>query len=277
MQVDGDSSRLSVRMVEFLDNVTRLFLWVFATLVIFVVWVFSKESGVLFFFSILILLSFFAHLLGELAEVWRTYPLWLEIAHQVNAHRRISFPLWISAATLSLALCRQERGWIAALVSFILFVIVERFIAFRVQKSEEIFRLIFRSFTDDEHIHSDVEVCETKSYGSDLVTFPATSEDNLLLLRTERYRNRTTETIQGEALVEFDENSDSIFLNLPFCPPFDGIPQFDFEQISGTLISVNISLLQGFGVRLEVKKTTSVTGKEPVRLSFYAVFPPLDR
>ena len=99
-------------------------------------------------------------------------------------------------------------------------------------------------------------------------------------MRMSRSRNNDSEVIQGEALVEFERDSELAFLNIPFCPTFAGVPQFDFEQFSGEEVSVDISLLQSFGARLEIKRkrllsvALSETEKEPIWIAFYVAFPP---
>ncbi|MBQ6827140.1 MAG: hypothetical protein IJO46_03915, partial [Thermoguttaceae bacterium] len=89
--------------------------------------------------------------------------------------------------------------------------------------------------------------------------------------------------IFGSVAVEFEGDAEVAPVFIAFCPPFEGVPSFDFEQIAGPEIAVEPSSVQPFGVRLEAKRrnaqpseTQEVASGEKVRIEYFASFPPFD-
>lgn len=87
--------------------------------------------------------------------------------------------------------------------------------------------------------------------------------------------------IFGSVAVEFEADAAVAPIFIAFCPPFEGVPSFDFEQIAGSEIAVDASNVQPFGVRLEAKRritqpaeTQPVANDETVRIEYFAAFPP---
>ncbi|MBQ8364172.1 MAG: hypothetical protein IJX36_09635, partial [Thermoguttaceae bacterium] len=85
----------------------------------------------------------------------------------------------------------------------------------------------------------------------------------------------------GSVAVEFEGDAEVAPIFIAFCPPFEGVPSFDFEQIAGSEIAVEPSSVQPFGVRLEAKRrnlqpmeTQEVANDETIRVEYFAAFPP---
>jgi hypothetical protein len=89
--------------------------------------------------------------------------------------------------------------------------------------------------------------------------------------------------IFGSVAVEFEPEAEVAPVFIAFCPPFEGTPSFDFEQVAGPEIAVQATSVQPFGVRLEAKRrlaqsleTQDVESTEKIRIEYFASFPPFD-
>lgn len=89
--------------------------------------------------------------------------------------------------------------------------------------------------------------------------------------------------IFGSVAVEFEDDAEVAPVFIAFCPPFEGVPSFDFEQTTGAEIAVRPSDVQPFGVRLEAKRRVTqtlesqeVADGETIRIEYFAAFPPFD-
>ena len=104
--------------------------------------------------------------------------------------------------------------------------------------------------------------------------------ETLATQRRVRTANGGTQ-IFGSVAVEFEGDAEVAPIFIAFCPPFEGVPSFDFEQIAGSEIAVEPSSVQPFGVRLEAKRrnlqpmeTQEVANDETIRVEYFAAFPP---
>ena len=279
MEMDRESTPPRVRFSSFLDYLVRLASWIFAAVSFLLFWILWKEFDVVFFFSTLLAFSAVAHLLCETSEVGNAYPLWLEIGRHVKSHRIASLPLWISDAIFTGVLFRQGCA-ASALVAFLFFIVVDWTVARCLRLREEFFRSLIQEPRSESKPQPPARVSDELACEHELADFISEKENGELLMRTSRSRNNDSEVIQGEALVEFERESELAFLNIPFCPTFTGVPRFDFEQISGEEVSLDVSLLQPFGARLEIKRKLSPSSelsereREPIWIAFYAAFPP---
>lgn len=105
------------------------------------------------------------------------------------------------------------------------------------------------------------------------------------LLATQR-RVRTEEggtQIFGSVAVEFEADASVAPVCVAFCPPFEGVPSFAFEQAAGPEIALDATSVQPFGVRLEAKRRVAqpsdsqgVASDETIRIEYFAAFPPFD-
>ena len=278
MEMDCESTPPRVRFSSFQDYLVRLASWIFAAISFLLFWILGKEFDVSFFFSTLLAFSAVAHLFREISEIGNAYPLWLEIGRHVKSHQIASLPLWISDAIFTGVLFRQGRATLA-LTAFFFFIVVDWIIASCSRRKEEFFRSLIKESRSESELRSPARVSSEPISDCDLADFLSVKENDELLMRTLRSRNNDSEIIQGEALVEFERESSLAFLNIPFYPAFVGVPRFDFEQISGEGVSVDVSLLQPFGARLEIKRknqpsTLPGAERESVWIAFYATFPP---
>ncbi|MBQ9798677.1 MAG: hypothetical protein IJO40_01915 [Thermoguttaceae bacterium] len=99
-----------------------------------------------------------------------------------------------------------------------------------------------------------------------------------------RVRAEDGETrIFGSVAVEFEADAEVAPVFIAFCPPFEGLPSFDFEQIAGPEIALKTTSVQPFGVRLEAKRRVAQTAElqdfatdEKIRIEYFAAFPPFD-
>ena len=89
--------------------------------------------------------------------------------------------------------------------------------------------------------------------------------------------------ILGSVAVEFEGDAEVAPVFVAFCPPFEGVPSFEFEQIAGPEVVVKTTSVQPFGVRLEAKRRTTQTlesqeiaNDEKIRIEYFAAFPPFD-
>lgn len=89
--------------------------------------------------------------------------------------------------------------------------------------------------------------------------------------------------IFGSVAVEFEPEAEVAPIFIAFCPPFEGVPSFDFEQVAGTEIALQAPSVQPFGVRLEAKRrltqssaSQGVANDEKIRIEYFASFPPFD-
>ena len=89
--------------------------------------------------------------------------------------------------------------------------------------------------------------------------------------------------IFGSVAVEFEADAEVAPVFIAFCPPFEGVPSFEFEQVAGPEIAVAASSVQPFGVRLEAKRritqpteTQPVANDEIIRIEYFAAFPPFE-
>ena len=281
MQGDCDSTRLYARLSSFLDYLTKFFLWVFSATIFFLFWILKREFDVPVFFFFFFIFSFVAHLLCELSEVWGVYPMWIDVDRHVKSHRNVSIPLWVSGVLfLGVLIFRGQTSH--PILAFIFFVAADWSIGLRFRKSEVFFRSLVPTDQAKKTMLASDDVFNKSSVNHDLTNRSFCKESELLLMQTSRFRRGSSESLQGEFLVEFEPDLASTFFNIPFCPIFDGVPRFDFEQVSGSEVSINLSLLQPFGARLEIKRipaqdvTSSEKEKEPIRIAFYVAYPPLE-
>lgn len=269
----------------FFDYLVKLASWVGVSVVFLVFVFFNGKISVLTMLISLFSLSVISHLSGEATLVWNDYPLWIDTGSRSRKHLTASFPFWLIALIFSFSLMiRGKYG--SGLLTFILLFIVDKSISFSIQtRGEEVIR----------GIRSSLE--PTGFYGNFSPSFPASSvavkdsnsrelnpdvknvnvtNKKRPLLSLITTKNSDTEEILGEATVEFNDDMETVFLNIPFCPPFSGVPRFDFEQTTNTEALVKISLLQPFGVRLEVRKPDGeklcVEDNLFVGIAFFAFF-----
>jgi hypothetical protein len=110
----------------------------------------------------------------------------------------------------------------------------------------------------------------------------AADGETLATQRRVRAEDGTTQ-IFGSVAVEFETDAEVAPVFIAFCPPFEGVPAFEFEQVAGAEIAVKATSVQPFGVRLEAKRriaqtseTQDVADDEKILIEYYAAFPSFD-
>ena len=277
--------------LRLLDYFAQLLSWVFAAVVFLVFVIYGKRAGFSGCFVALTFMSAAFHVVREAVVTWDSYPSWIDVERHATEHREVSTPLAVSALILTFALFFRGRLGVS-IFSLFLFIATNKFIVYSSQmKGEELFRT-FRSFFEatakgPDFVNSKSEQLVANLSG--VTSWKDTWNENVpselettgsVLMRQTRIRTNGREEIKGEALIEFDADSDVAFLNISFCPPFESVPSFDFEQIDGEDASFKVSLLQPFGVRLETKRINAASeldegGETSVKVAFYAAFPPM--
>jgi hypothetical protein len=103
----------------------------------------------------------------------------------------------------------------------------------------------------------------------------AEGDDELLAAdesqRMSRIRDsRGGETISGLVRCAFEPGERQRDLHLAFCPPLRQVPHFSVEQVDGPPARIRASLVESFGVGLEVKLTALSSEPASVQLQFFA-------
>jgi len=110
-----------------------------------------------------------------------------------------------------------------------------------------------------------------------------TAEDNGELLaadelqRISRVRDpRGGEVVSGLVRCWFDPGERQRDVHLAFCPPLRKAPHFSLEQVEGPVTRIRTSLVETFGVGLEVKLTAISSEPTSVQIQFFACEEPMD-
>jgi hypothetical protein len=78
------------------------------------------------------------------------------------------------------------------------------------------------------------------------------------------------ETISGLVRCSFEPGERQRDLHLAFCPPLRQVPHFSMEQVDGPPARIRASLVESFGVGLEVKLTSLSSEPASVQIQFFA-------
>jgi hypothetical protein len=78
------------------------------------------------------------------------------------------------------------------------------------------------------------------------------------------------EIISGLVRCSFEPGERQQDIHLAFCPPLKQIPHFSMEQLEGPPARLRASLVESFGVGLEVKLTSLSSGPASVQIQFFA-------
>jgi len=238
-------------------------------------------------------IDFVARFWRESYGVWREYPYWRSVETTRASSRSVSLPFWtINAILLALLLVYGAFSTFLAVACFLIF--VDRFFAIWTRRfAEKTIRAgveLWRA-NDDRVEKTRVEPVESteqneilslvksekRETSARLLETPidASEEEGTVISCQQRTRTADgAEQITGEALVEFREDADVEVVNVAFCPSFKGVPTFEYEQVSGVDVAIKTTLIQPFGVRLEVRRRNASVEDEPTRLEFFARYPP---
>ncbi len=94
--------------------------------------------------------------------------------------------------------------------------------------------------------------------------------------RLSRYQEEAGgEIVSGVVRCSFAANERQRDLHLAFCPPLKRIPQFSAEQVEGPPARIRPSLVEAFGVGLEVKLAALSSEPTSVQIQFFACEEPI--
>lgn len=316
--VKQDAKRWSERVLAALDALASVALWgVFASTVVRFALFPPEERGdwAAATASALIGLTFatiIVYILRETVCVWRESPCRLPKSELRARLRSASLPLWATAAVV-VASTSDASGvdstFTTACASAIYVVCVDVGAAFFARRWGATVARDWRLALENDASSSGKEtsnesvatfektaVCDVEEGDGEtanetpLGAFDgenaelAKEPDGETLATQRRVRTEGGGTqIFGSVAVEFERDAAVAPIFIAFCPPFEGVPSFDFEQIAGPEIAVEPSSVQPFGVRLEAKRrvtqpaeTQTVANDETIRIEYFAAFPPFD-
>ncbi len=252
------------------------------------------------------------YVLRETVCVWRESPCRLPKSELRARLRSASLPLWATAAVVVASTAKADlfdSTFATACASSIYVVCVDVGAAFFARRWGATVARDWRLALENDAASSDEETSN-----EDAVTFEKTARcggeegggetanetplgafdgenaelaeepDGETLATQRRVRTEGGGTqIFGSVAVEFEGDAAVAPVFIAFCPPFEGVPSFDFEQVAGPEIAVEPSSVQPFGVRLEAKRrnaqpseTQEVANVEKIRIEYFAAFPPFD-
>ena len=100
-------------------------------------------------------------------------------------------------------------------------------------------------------------------------------DDELLAADESQRMSRTRDSLGGEIIsglvrCSFEPGERQRDVHLAFCPPLRQVPHFSMEQVDGPPARVRTSLVESFGVGLEVKLTSFSSEPASVQIQFFA-------
>ncbi len=300
-----DAKRWSEILLAALDALASVALWsVFASTLVCFAFVPSERLVA----STLVFLTFAApavYVLRETVWVWRESPCRLPKSEFRARVRSAAFPLWATAAVVAAALGASgaDAAFATACLAAFYVLCVDVGAAFFARRWGATVARDWRLALENDAASSekkapteDVATLETAAVCVDAENGVANALDaenefddgeenggeTIAMQRRVRTANGGTQ-IFGSVAVEFGGDAEVAPVFIAFCPPFEGVPAFDFEQIAGPEIAVRPSDVQPFGVRLEAKRRVAqasepqeVADSEKIRIEYFASFPPFD-
>ena len=242
--------------------------------------------------------------LRETVWVWRESPCRLPKSEFRARVWSASLPLWATAAVVAAALGTSGGGSACALAWATAFYVLcvdfgaARFARrwgasvareWRLALEDDAASPKEKMSIEDDATFEETAVCVelSKTRNETLEEVNAEFEDaadgeTLATQRRVRAEDGKTQ-IFGSVAVEFEADADVAPVFVAFCPPFEGVPSFDFEQVAGPEIAVKATSVQPFGARLEAKRQGAQTLEsqdfddgEKIRIEYFASFPPFD-
>ena len=286
--------RLSESVFYALDSLTRSFLWLcFAAIVVLTVLARLSTGAFVFFTIVYSFFSFVAHLIREIASCWGESPYWRSSKLRRFDKRVVSAPI-LCAGTWCVVTSSFLLGSRFAIVVFAHWFLCDAIIAFLLQNRCEHFvysiktllglslnetrsSLPFIGLKDEDASRSIAKLCDCE----ELDSVCAVESDEGGVVLSNQTRSLTKEgslVVSGKICEKFDANSERVVVYISFCPPFETIPTFDFEQTSERPLSIEVASLQTFGVRLEVERRLETNestfgDSDPFTIEYYAVVP----
>ncbi|MBR5243952.1 MAG: hypothetical protein IKW13_06940 [Thermoguttaceae bacterium] len=303
------ATRWSERLLTALDALATAALWgVFASTFVRCALV-PSERGAASTFVFLTFATIGVYVLRETVWVWRESPCRLPKSEFRARVRSFSLPIWGTAAVVAATLGANRGGsaWasVGAIAVYVLAVdlgaarFARRWGATVARDWRLAFDVDSLSPKDGKNAAScdatqlAAVCCAVEEKGVDLARADDFDEENaegedgadgetIAMQRRVRAQGGGTQ-IFGSIAVEFESETEVAPVFIAFCPPFEGIPSFDFEQVAGPEIAVQATSVQPFGVRLEAKRrlaqnaeSQDVANGEKIQIEYFASFPPFD-
>lgn len=277
-------------LVEVSDRCMSSLLWTLVVIVLAAAMFFSLSCKCAFYLTTaMILISFLAHQLHEVASGLREYPYWRSVEQRRIDQDQISLPIILSGGIIAVGLgCKNGSNVAASLLLYML--ALEAFIRTVSKSLGSSFLTLFReclvdNLRSDIAVHlADSSIClhddrnsevpcvileknnatnSSETEFSECLEDEQSDADEVVVSRQTRVRTASGEIrVYGMNSVEFEQDQELVLIFISFCPPFAKTPTFDFEQITDDEITVKTSSVQPFGVRLEARRRLSDKERE---------------
>ena len=228
-------------------------------------------------------LSILGHIVHEAVSCWREFPYWRSIEQIHIDRRRVSYAILLPAAVISVSLA-VNSGFGAAVVIFVYLFAVDycaAVYAFRTA-DENVYSLrdvLESEFDKDCRIGESnsqtnvVNVIENNgaSMLSPSLDSDPDSDETVLSTQTRTCAKNGEIRTSGQIIGSFAPGTELAVICISFCPPFEQVPEFQFETISDDEISVKETLVQPFGVRLEAKRRLTGTEEDAQSTGLFTI------
>jgi len=114
----------------------------------------------------------------------------------------------------------------------------------------------------------------TQPRTSDNATAASSTESATIDLRQHLTRGldaNGVDLLEGELHIPFADSQRAAQFDVAFCPPFDDVPEFDFEQVDGPEARIDVAQLLPHGARLELKLSQPGPARVTVAISARSV------
>lgn len=230
-----------------------------------------RLSSLLFFLLLvsLMLISVLGHTIREVASTFDEYPFWRSYDLKITDLKKITIPV-IGSYLVSIGVfCYTQKSFLYVILFFyVLFIEIGTIVwARKLSCSAFLVCLDNKNFCYNNCSDScikmgneyvDVERCNLKNsitVGDSENVDKGVNDSNKLIASQTRIRTTLGFiNIDGSLLIELEKGCDFTPVYISFCPPFEKIPNFEFETSSEEDVNVKVSSLQPFGVRLEVRR-----------------------
>ncbi len=218
-----------------------------------------------------LIFAFVAHLFHETASNFREYPYWRSFEQRRIDRNYVSLPLAVTALILVLALFHNKVCG-DGIVFFIGVMAIDLFWALSsARSSDSLYCALKHSLMDERNERQENEkeapqhayavVLEkdlTHEPEIEVIEQPETTDELMVSTQTCKRAQSGEVRVLGQSLIEFEKDSELTLAYISFCPPFESIPEFEFELIADEDVKVKATSIQPYGVRLEARRTLEV-------------------
>ena len=78
------------------------------------------------------------------------------------------------------------------------------------------------------------------------------------------------EHVSGVLVASFAENQSTATLHVPFCPPFELVPEFESEIVATPSVRIKATAVFAYGARLELKRSAEIDAPLDAQVRFHA-------